>query len=240
MSNEVTKMAWIRSIAAGKTFADVGGLGGSAVNEMVTVALEAGASSGMMVDVLPPDHPFWAAFHAKARDKGITNYDTRWADITAPNFAEVGTFDVVHCSGIIYHMPDPMHMLAQLRSICRDTLVFTSTFVPRRIVGKEGELVLDDGMCLFLPALQKRARSIVADHFNALDLPILGVNMDEPFKWMTDAGGFDFGPWWWLFTEDLLAQMLRVVGFEILKQEETWKSRAVSFLCRRAAPISAR
>ena len=240
MSYEVTKCNWIQSIVAGKSFADIGGLGGSAINEMVTVALEGGASSAMMADVLPLDHPFWGAFHKKCRDKGISSYDFRCVDINSEDFSTIGSFDVVHCSGIIYHMPDPMRMLVQLRTVCKDLLIFTSTTVPARIKGEEGELVLDDGMSIFVPALTGRARRIVADHFNRLDFPIHGINMAEPFDRVSEAGGFNYGPWWWLFTDRLVAQMLRVVGFEVLKQEETWQSRAVSYLCRRATPMKGR
>jgi len=42
MSAEPLKDEWIRQMIPGRSFADIGGLGGSAVNETVTTALEAG------------------------------------------------------------------------------------------------------------------------------------------------------------------------------------------------------
>ena len=61
---------WIESCVRGRSFVDVGGLGGNAINEKVTVALDAGAASATMIDIIPADHVFWQTFRAKCAAKG--------------------------------------------------------------------------------------------------------------------------------------------------------------------------
>ena len=42
---------------------------------------------------------------------------------------QLGTFDIVICSGLLYHIPDPMTVLARLADVCADTIMIESEFL---------------------------------------------------------------------------------------------------------------
>ena len=154
MSAEPLKDEWIRQLILGKSFADIGGLGGSAVNETVTIALEAGASEATLIDVLPLEHPFWEDFEERCRERHLENYRKLQGDVNRLDPDETGTFEMVHCSGVLYHMPDPVSTILRLRSVTERYLILSSAVVPDRIATSEGaELNLPSGGALFVPAL---------------------------------------------------------------------------------------
>jgi tRNA (mo5U34)-methyltransferase len=48
----------------------------------------------------------------------VHNVDTR-----------LGTFDVIICTGLMYHIPDPTNVLARLSDVCADTILIESEFL---------------------------------------------------------------------------------------------------------------
>ncbi len=225
----VIKRNWIRNAVAGKTFADIGGLGGDAINEMVTAAIECGASEATMVDVLPESHPFWQSFRDVCARKGIAGYRSLVADL---NDMEE-RFDVVHCSGILYHVPDPIHTLWQLRKMTNETLILTSATVPAVVKNEKGQATLTDGTAVFVPAVSGRELEVYARHFEKLDMRLEVFDGSMP-EWISN--GFttiNYGPWWWLFTEEYIHRMLEICGLRVVEKKETWPARGWSFLCAR-------
>jgi len=230
---EVVKKQWIRQAVAGKTFADIGGLGGEAMNEMVTVAIESGAAEATMVDVLPENHALWQCFHKICASKQITNYKSLVADLNEMDPGPHGRFDFVHCSGILYHVPDPISMLWQLRKLTRETLILTSATVPSVVRNESGKAVLTPGKAVFVPALAGPELAVYSRHFENLGMAIEVFDGSSP-EWISN--GFttiNYGPWWWLFTEEYIHRMLEICGLRVLEKQETWKDRGWSFLCRR-------
>ena len=63
---------WVREVAQGATFAEVGGLWGTA-NEQVTTAALAGARSTTMIDIAPEEGPddLWHRFRDRAVQMGV-------------------------------------------------------------------------------------------------------------------------------------------------------------------------
>jgi len=226
---ESIKQDWIQTVVPGRTFADIGGLGGNAVNEMVSCALESGATEATMVDVLPVGHPLRSDFHERCRQRGFDGYHCLQADLDSP--VNIGPWDVVHCSGVIYHTPDPVRMILRLSSLCSEYLIFTSMVVPPVIDNRFGRLDLSAGRAVFVPAIDGEVKTICAEHFEALGIQILGINSSAQFSWLMFDGNFNYGPWWWLFSEDYVKRLLVLAGFTVLIREETWPGRAVSFLC---------
>ncbi|MEP6716886.1 MAG: hypothetical protein ABJC09_15045 [Terriglobia bacterium] len=226
---EPTKRAWIKAIAARRTFADIGGLGGSAINEMVTTALESGAAEATMVDVVPLGNSLWRDFDLRCQQRGVSGYRCLQADLDDP--AGIGPWDVVHCSGIIYHAADPVRMMLALRPLCSEYLIFTSMVVPPVIDNSAGRLDLTGGRAVFIPAIDAQAKAICAEHFGAMGIRVFGINDDAQFSWLTPERKVDYGPWWWLFPEEYIERLLTLAGFQVLVKEETWPGRAVSFLC---------
>jgi hypothetical protein len=222
---EPVKRGWIREIVTGKTFADIGGLGGSSINEMVSTAVQAGASEATMVDVLPFDQPLWKDFDARCDRLGISGHKKLSADLEGP---PMGPWEVVHSSGILYHAANPVHQMVRLSQSCSQWLIFTSMIVPRRIDGFD----LGDGGTIFVPALNGQMRQAFARHFDSLGLKIEGINMECLAPWLVAPGVYNYGPWWWLFTADFIDSLLGIVGFQVVRRKETWPDRAVSWLCR--------
>jgi hypothetical protein len=228
----VDKAAWIASVVSGRTFADVGGLWGT-VNEMASPALLAGAAHATMIDIQPPGNEWWQAFETRMKGLNLTNYSCLHADATADAFAEMaGAYDVIHCSGIIYHLPDPFSLILRLRKATRRHLVLTSMYIPEQIANAEGELNLDGGQALLMHAMTGKTRQIVHRHYADLGLQIAGltVPLEEPL--VLENGLGNTSPWWWLMTPSLLTKMLECAGLEVIDRGDSWEGRSHSFFCK--------
>jgi hypothetical protein len=211
------------------SFADVGGLWGL-VNEKITVAVKAGCQAATMIDIMPINHESWTEFDQRAISMGMTDYRKLQGNVDDPTLSnKAGTFDFVHCSGVIYHVPNPLHTLSCLRALTSRYLLLASMTVPRRITTNAGEISFVGGRTIFLPAIDAATKEILAEHFGALGISLAGVS-DDQYPW---TSVFSYGPWWWLWTEDTLSAMLRLTGFRVLETRETWVGRAHGFLCER-------
>lgn len=237
------KDEWIKQRAPGRSFMDVGGLWGTR-NEKVSVALKAGASRATMADIAPLDHHMWSDFDAHCARMGITRYAKARLDITAPGDAEKSLqHDLVHCSGIIYHLPDPYTILANLRGLTGEWLILTSMVVPERIKNKAGTLDFPADRAAFVPSLTESTRKVVAEHFRAANVSIGGITqaMEEPWLW--PDGRPNFGPWWWLMSPSFLRGMIQTGGFTVEDECWSWEGLSYSFLLHNSqaklAPASA-
>lgn len=224
---------WIDTLVAGKRFMDVGGLWGTR-NEKVTRALQAGARTATMADIAPPGHQLWRDFDAHCQELGTHGYACVQLDIVEPP-AEYAALihDVVHCSGIIYHVPDPYRMLANLRRLTTGHLIITSMVVPERIANAAGTLEFPADRAVFVPSLRRRERAIVAAHFDRLELKVAAINIPLQEAWRWPDGTPNYGPWWWLMSPPYLRGLLQVAGFAIEDEGWTWEERSYSFLARR-------
>jgi hypothetical protein len=156
------KDRWIETLSAGKSFMDVGGLWGTR-NEKVSTALKAGARKATMADIAPLDHQLWRDFDEHCKQRGVTGYArTRLDVVEPPTDYSALVHDVVHCSGIIYHVPDPYRMLANLRKLAGEHLIITSMVVPERIKNRMGKLEFPADHAAFVPSLTETTRAIVA------------------------------------------------------------------------------
>lgn len=229
------KDRWIETRVAGKSFMDIGGLWGTR-NEKVSVALNAGARTATMADIAPLDHQLWKDFDAHCRQRNVHGYGRAQLDIVEPplEYADL-VHDVVHCSGIIYHVPDPYRMLANLRKLTGEYLILTSMVVPERIENSVGMLDFPADRATFVPSLRDSTRAIVAAHFDALGLTVAAINqpLNEPWRW--PDGTPNYGPWWWLMSPAFLRGLVEVAGFTIEDECWSWEQRSYSFLARRGA-----
>ncbi len=220
---------WISHSVHGKTFADVGGLWGT-VNEKVSVAARAGARETTMIDITPPDHEAWAQFYQRCADQGVECGKSITANVDDPGFAEkVGMYDVVHCSGVIYHCPNPVYTLAQLASISREILIIGSTVIPHHISNSKGAIAMEENSALFVPALNDRQREVITFYLEEVQAKAVGINLPLAEGWsMTD-----YCPWWYLFTTDYVAGLMRVCGFGVTETSSVWQGRAAYLLGKR-------
>ncbi|MGE5237547.1 MAG: hypothetical protein ACM3ON_01955 [Chloroflexota bacterium] len=220
---------WIRSRVRGKTFADVGGLWGTD-RERVTVAAQAGASRTAMIDITELDHELWHQFHARCEEQGVTCDASLQANIDDPGLASrVGRYDIVHCAGVIYHCPNPLHTVSQLASITGETLILGSVIIPPVIENTAAGLRVENNSALFVPSLSESQRTTVAQYFEEVGARIYGINMPLARGWSPD----DYTPWWYLFTAGFIAGLVSVCGFKILDSVPEWHGRAAYFLAER-------
>lgn len=225
---------WIAELAGGRSFVDVGGLWGT-TNERVSDALKAGAASAAMADIAPPDHRLWAAFDERMAGMGLTDYERISADVMAPDLPErVAARDLVHCSGVIYHMPDPMGCLRNLRAITKEHLILVSMVVPEIISNSAGTLDFRGAGTFFLPALDEHQHRVLHEYFEKAQIRVHGITGAPIPEWTDPVDGAPrFGPWWWLLTPHLVRTMVSISGFELVEDAPVVEGRSHGFLCRR-------
>ena len=223
----IDKRSLVREHAQGRTFMDVGGLWGTK-NELVTHALDGGARAATMADITPLGHSLWRDFQAHARERGYQTdrYRQVSVDCTSAEFPEkVGEHELVHCSGVIYHVPDPAGFYFQFRRVTGRFLIVSSMAFPRVIKTEIGRLTLPDGGALFIPGLKAKQRDILAAHMSSLGLkPQYALNLEPGAKW-DKQGRPAFGPWWWVLTPAVLDRMAEAAGWRIVERGENWRGR---------------
>lgn len=231
------KNEWIAALSPGKSFMDVGGLWGTK-NEKVSVAMKAGAASATMADIAPLDHHLWTDFDRHCAELGVSGYRKLRLDIVEPG-TEVAMLkhDVVHCSGIIYHLPDPYRMLANLRRISSEHLIVTSMVVPEKISNNAGQLDFPADRVAFVPSLSETTRAVVAEHFRQAGVAVGAITQPLDEAWLWPDGTPNFGPWWWLMSPPFLRGLATVAGFAVEDECWSWEGLSYSFLLR--APSSA-
>lgn len=219
---------FISRVVKGKTFADLGGLWGT-VNEKVSVAHEHGASALTMIDRITEVEAEWQLFKDRCQSLGVPNVECICKDILAladdPPFPQ---YDVVHCAGVLYHIPDPMRLMETLRKITREHLVLTSVITPTRVEADGDILEIPEGACLFIPALQGKELAIVKSYWQRfVRNGAVGVT-SEISNWQDTQ----YVPWWWLPTVTALKSMATAAGFEFLDGSYFWNDNAYVQLLR--------
>ncbi|MEK7180179.1 MAG: class I SAM-dependent methyltransferase [Patescibacteria group bacterium] len=200
----------VRTYAPEKSFADIGCLWG--VNGLNSfIAEEVGATRVMAVDVYPESKEF-----LEDKEKRNSKVTFVQGDINLLETTEkIGICDIVLCSGVLYHTPDPVHLLTRLRSICKETLILNTASIPEMHGVSNG--------AIFYPFLNKEQRKIWNRGIGS-QKAITGAY--EP-----ESG---YGNWFWGLTPSSLESMLNCAGFEV-------KERYISpfhsvFICS-TAPI---
>lgn len=217
---------YVARVVRGKSFADVGGLWGT-VAEKVSVAQRHGAATTTMIDVSPPESELWQAFQRRMRARRVKEYRTLSRDVCALRPGDVPQpFGVVHCSGVLYHHPNPLALLAALRAITADHLILTTAITSETVANRRGRYQVPASGAIFVPALSERERAVLAAHWQRVAPGALGIT--QPASYAVS----DFGPWWWLPTARAAAAMCESVGFEVLDQGLTWRGNALTLLLK--------
>jgi hypothetical protein len=186
-----------------------------------------------MVDKLAQSHRLWGAFLDRAEELSVGDVRCVTADVTdrAAAIEAIGRHDIVHCSGIVYHLPDPIGLLSTLRALATEYVILVSMVVPERLETEEGTLVLEGGTALFVPGLDADQLRIVRAHCRTAGLKPRTIMEWESQVWL-DENGKPLGPWWWLFTPTVLRGMISACGLELVDDGPQGKGRSHAFLCR--------
>jgi hypothetical protein len=183
----------VRRHAAGRTFCDVGCMW-KVHGRIAFVAEEAGATSVTGIDVMAPTLEFVAEHERRSSRVRFVHGDVHDEEVVA----EVGTHDVVWCSGVLYHSPNPLLALERLRELTADLLILQTMTLPE-LPGVQQGVVFYPGVPN--PGLYARWGEEAA---RSLRLP-------EP-------GEDRYAPWWWGISRSALAAMLRAARFEPVEQ----------------------
>ena len=117
---------------SGLSFVDIGGLWGTN-GETVTTALLAGASRAVMADIQALGGIWWQKFEAHCTGLGVEGYEELQVDICSPDAPDrLGTFEFVHCAGVMYHVPDLFRFMGNLVSVTSKYLLLSSVVMPTR------------------------------------------------------------------------------------------------------------
>lgn len=195
--------AWRELIALhapGRSFVDVGCLW-NVHGAYAFHAAEHGATSVIGIDVNPAT-PEFLAENAR-RGEPVT---FRQGDVNDPALIDsVAPIDVVFCSGVLYHVPDPVWTLKQLRRLTGDTLILTTAIIE--------ELAEPNGAVLF-PYLDGHTRRRLAARTEHRQ-----TGVDDDFQ--PEKG---YGNWYWGMTPSSVVTMARLAGLSV---RETRRHRYV-------------
>jgi hypothetical protein len=205
----------VRRYAPGRSFADIGTMWGIH-GKVAFLAEECGATSVSAVDAMEPT-PEFEAEHAR-RDSKVRYvhadlHDEPWV------MEQVGRHDVVWCTGVIYHTPDPFGQIEVLRRITGSILVLGTHTIPE-IPG------IEQG-CVFYPGLGAASRTAYASPHRNQDLIALGTEFDERPEHKYDN-------YWWGMSPSAVRAMVTNAGFEVIHSS---KPNAF-FLTLVARPVS--
>lgn len=211
---------YIRRTVRGRSFADIGGLWGT-VNEKVSVAHAAGAAELTMIDITVEGGELWKLFEQRMRTAGISGYRCVSTDICA---VQDQRFDVVHCSGVLYHHPNPQTLLAALRRATGEHLVLSSAVTRSVIENRHGRYEIPPSGVILVPALNDAERAILGAYWKEVGAEAHGITAPARFH------PSDFGPWWWLPTATAMGAMARAAGFDIVDHAPIWGGNAHTYL----------
>lgn len=198
----------IRRHAPGRTFVDVGCMW-KVEGAYAFLARDVGATDVAGLDLRPASDAFIAEnAHGREQVKFVQG------DINEAAIARaLGTFDVVFCSGVLYHVPNPLFTLARLRSICRELLILGSSTI--------AELGQSQG-AVYYPHLDARARGALT-YRTPPGYDKIGLDTVYRPDW-------DYSNFFWGLTPSCIAAMLASVGFEVVERYR-WR-HALCVICR--------
>jgi SAM-dependent methyltransferase len=194
LKDDADNAEFVKRYAPGKSFADIGCMWG--VNGFFSfLAEDTGATKVVAVDVYPESEKFLK--ERARRNSGIrfVHGDINLVETTDT----IGMCDIVFCSGVLYHTPDPVHLLTRLRAICGQILILNTASIPE-IPGIKNAAV-------FYPFLDKRRRKIWNNGIGS-QKAITG-----PYE--PESG---YGNWFWGMTPSAIESMLRCAGFETVER----------------------
>jgi hypothetical protein len=225
----LNKRSLIKKHVSGLSFVDIGGLWGTS-GETVTTALLAGASRGVMADIQEPGGVWWQKFEAHCAELGVEDYEELQVDICAPDAPErLGSFEFVHCSGVMYHVPDLFRFMGNLVSVTAKYLLLSSVVMPTQIRGPSATLSFGPDHAYLAPILSPENRRAVADYLTEKGLRAAGVNESGEYL---KQGQPRFGPWWWLFSSEFMIRLVRMYDLEILAAGQSPKGNAYTIFAQ--------
>ena len=228
---------WIMDRVAGRSFVDIGGIGVGAWRERTTLAAQAGASKVMMADIRPADFWEWKAFRKKSAEAGVQgviefpNVDIRRRD----TLAALGVCDIVHSTGILYHLQSPAEAVWNLRSVTGQYLITNTVTFPSKVENEHGVVNLPENSVLFIAALSRQDRKVLNKYYtDKYQFTIDKVapdpaDGDANMPWV-ENGELTCWPYWYLYSDQAFRCLLKLCRLRIV-DEWKWDDHALHVLC---------
>jgi hypothetical protein len=200
-ASEAARRRWLEQHVPGRSVADIGGLFGIH-GDLAFRAEAAGATRVTCFDAGDPTPEFLAE-----RERRGSSVRFVQGDLEDPvAVAQVGVHDLVWCSGVIYHTPNPVAQLMRLREITAELLYLGSHTI--------AELPGVRQACVFYPYLPEGSRQAhVAPHWAPMRAGAGAIG--EPFVETPMHGHANF---WWGITPSALKAMVRTACFEVVEE----------------------
>lgn len=208
-------------------FVDVGALWGTE-NETVSKAKMLGAESVSIIDIQIPGHELWLKMQNRLSQLEVScNFIS--GDIRDIFKDYQQSFDVVFCSGIIYHDPSPIEFLQKLTSMSSNFLILGSMVVPEKIKNRKGSLDLTNVGAAFIPFMSNKSKEAVMAQYASQGVPeISSLNQDFKFSGIDDTT-----PWYWLMTRRYLDLIMTMCNFQIIDTGSDWGENDHFILAKR-------
>jgi hypothetical protein len=193
-----SRHGFIEKHAPGRSFADIGGLF-ELHGDIAFRAEAAGATEVTLFDGGDEDYGGFAERRQGSKVRFVQG------DLEEPVSVErIGPHDIVWCTGVIYHTPNPVLQLLHLREVTRELLYLGTRTIP--------EIPGFDQACIFYPHLGERARRAHSrPHWDAERCYAIGTPFD-------DRPMHGYGNFWWGITPSALRAMLATARFEIIEE----------------------
>jgi hypothetical protein len=225
---------WIQASGLKESFVDIGGIGEFSGNERVTWAKHLGFGRVAMADLEPPGHHLWKHYDEETAKAGISGIENFYEiNVDDPAIGDkLGQWEMVHSTGILYHVPNPIYTLRNYVNATKSDLILNTVTVPEKISSEEGTITLPSCGVLFLPALSDPERSILRGYYKkkfgwSIDdvAPSNEVQSSAMMPYLSKDGGLSYYPYWWLFTVHAFEGALRMLGMKVMERW-TWEDHA--------------
>ncbi len=230
---------WLARLAPGRSVVDIGGIGELSINERCTWAQRCGARRVAMADLEAFDHRLWKHWHAETQRLGVSGIEEfQDVNIDAPDLpARLGQWDIVNATGILYHVPNPVHSLLNLKRVVGRWLIVNTVIVPEVIENAAGTLRFPDCSLALFAALRGQERAVMVEHYRqsfGWDLnPFAPEKQEgEVMPYMLGASP-SYYPYWWVFTRPAFEALLEMLGMPV-RERWTWQNHAHFALLERA------
>lgn len=200
---------YIRRVAPGKSFIDIGGLS-NIVYERVSIAAAAGAAKLSMMDIEGSECPWWGRMKERLEQRGVHDCEFISADVLT---TELEPVDIVHSSGVLYHLPSPIEYIARLRRMTKQYCILTSTTLATTVETASGKLCFPPSSVLFVPALSGQDKEIVREWFAKAGRGDVTESEERFGGWRNLK---NYYPNWFIPTVAAFKQMALCGGFEIV------------------------
>lgn len=191
---------FIQEHAPGRSFVDVGGL----YQLHGEVAFRAEAAGASEVTLFDSGDEEYGGFGRRCRESGSKIRFVQGDLEEGLTVERVGAHDIVWCTGVIYHTPNPVLQLMHLREMTQELLYLGTHIIP--------EIPGFRQACVYYPYLpEAERRTHGRSHWDADDLLGIGTPFD-------DRPMYGYGNVWWGITPSALRAMLATARFDVVDE----------------------